>query len=229
MKEENKKRVIELLKTKSLLKQKVHKNTVEWFDVFKSDLKNCIEIIEAELADVKGQIRLKIVENSSTEVQLFIGSDVLVFQMHTNVFKIPRSNYVHKSSYIKTNPFNAFCGVINIYNFLADSYEYNRYNDLGYLISRVFINQENHFFIEGKGELEFLYRDFLNQTLDQEIIKDIILRVAAFAIDFDLLTPPYDKVSVATVQQVQAISSDFQLKTGKRLGFKFKSENDIMG
>ncbi len=171
MKEENKKRVIELLKTKSLLKQKVHKNTVEWFDVFKSDLKNCIEIIEAELADVKGQIRLKIVENSSTEVQLFIGSDVLVFQMHTNVFKIPRSNYVHKSSYIKTNPFNAFCGVINIYNFLADSYEYNRYNDLGYLISRVFINQENHFFIEGKGELEFLYRDFLNQTLDKEIIK----------------------------------------------------------
>ena len=132
------------------------------------------------------------------------------------------------SSYIKSNAENAYCGIINIYNFLADSYEQNRYNDYGYLISRIFINQENHFLVEGKGQLSFLYRDFLNQVISKEILNAIILKVAAHAIEFDLLTPPYEKVNVVSVQEMQALSSESKLKTGKRLGFKFEAENNII-
>jgi len=224
---ETEQELVDLLKSKSILKQNVYHNNIKWFNVFKEELNSCVAMLSKDLNDNADNIRLKIVDRSDTEVQLFIGSDVLIFQMHTNVFKISPDNYVHQSSYIKTNPENAYCGIINIYNFLADSYQFNRSNDYGYLISRIFINREDHFFVEGKGQLEFVYKDFLNQVLNQDIIIDVILKVAKFAVDFDLLTPPYNKVNVVSVHEMQTISSDSKLKTGKRLGFKFQSDNEI--
>lgn len=221
----NEKRIVDLLKTRSILKQDVFSNTKNWFKVLKSELNECVEMMQSEVSD--DRIRLKIVDISDAEIQLFIGSDVLIFHMHTNVFKFDNSNYVHKTSYVKKNSENAYCGIINIYNFLADSYEKKRFNDYGYLISRVFINRESHFLVEGKGRLGFIYRDFLNQVINQEIIKDIIMRVAVHAIEFDLLTPPYERVNVVSVQEMQMLSSDSRLKTGKRLGFKFQSDNNI--
>jgi hypothetical protein len=227
--EESKKEVVDLLKSKAILKQEVYHNTIKWFDVFKKEIEACVNDIQKDLGDNANKIRLKLKEASPNEVQLFIGSDVIIFQMHTNVFKIASDNYVHQSSYIRTNPNNAFCGIINVYNFLADSYEFNRFNDYGYLISRIFINKESHFFVEGKGQLEFVYKDFLNQILTKEIVEDIILKVSAYAIDFDLLTPPYDKVAVVTVNELLSKTNETKIKTGKRLGFKFKSDNDFMG
>lgn len=227
--EESKKQVVELLKSKALLKQEVYHNTIKWFDVFKTEIEKCVNDIRKELSDNADKIRLRLKETSPNEVQLFIGSDVVIFQMHTNVFKIASDNYVHQSSYIRSNPNNAFCGVINIYNFLADSYEFNRFQDYGYLISRVFINKESHFFVEGKGQLEFVYKDFLNQILTKEIVEDIVLKVSAYAIDFDLLTPPYEKVAIVTVNELLSKTNETKIKTGKRLGFKFKSDNDFIG
>lgn len=220
--------LVNLLKSKSILKQNVYHNNVKWFKVFKEELNDCVAMLSKDLDNNADNIRLKIVDRSDTEVQLYIGSDVLIFQMHTNVFKIANDNYVHQSSYIKKNPDNAYCGIINIYNFLADSYQFNRSNDYGYLISRIFVNREDHFFIEGKGELEFMYKDFLNQVLNKEVIIDVIMKVATFAVDFDLITPPYNKVSVVSVNEMQTISSNSKLKTGKRLGFKFQADNDVV-
>ena len=39
------------------------------------------------------------------------------------------------------NQLGTFCGIINIYNFLSDSFKYNRESDLGYLVGRIFINK----------------------------------------------------------------------------------------
>jgi len=224
---ETEQELVDLLKSKSILKQNVYHNNIKWFKVLKDELNACVALLSKDLNNNEDNIRLKVVDRSDTEIQLFIGSDVLIFQMHTNVFKIAPDNYVHQSSYIKTNPENAYCGIINIYNFLADSYQFNRANDYGYLISRIFVNREDHFFVEGKGQLEFIYKDFLNQVLNKDVIIDVIMKVATFAVDFDLLTPPYNKVSVVSVNEMQTISSDSKLKTGKRLGFKFQSDNEI--
>jgi len=217
--------IVGLLSTKAILKQDVFKNTKEWFAIFKKELTECIDMMQASVKD--SRVRLKIVDKGASEVHLYVGSDVLVFHMHSNVFKFDSSNYVYQSSYLKTKPKNAYCGVINIYNFLADSFERNRPHDYGYLIARTFINAENHFVVEGKGQLSFLYRDFLNQVLNKDIILDVIMRVIVHAINFDLLAPPYEKVNVVSVQEMQALSTDSKLKTGKRLGFKFQSDNKI--
>ena len=227
MEEENK-HIVELLKSKSLMKQEVFSNTKTWFSVLKEELAECISIIKEQLGE-NPKIRLKYVDAGPYEAQLYIGSDVLIFYMHTNVFRFSKTNYVHQSSYIKQDPNAAYCGIINVYNFLADSYELNRFNDAGYLISRIFINKDNHFMIEGKGYLEFAYRDFLNQVMHKEVMLDVILKVAAYALEFDLLTPPYNTVGVVSVEQMQTLSNNSKLKTGKRLGFKFQSDNKIIG
>lgn len=225
--EEERNHIVDLLKSKSVMKQDVFLNTKEWFGVLKQELADCVSLIQEGLED-SPKVRLKYVDAGPFEAQLFIGSDVLIFYMHTNVFKFPSTNFAHQSSYLKQDPEAAYCGIINIYNFLADSYELNRLNDSGYLISRIFVNKDNHFTIEGKGYLEFAYRDFLNQVMNKKVIKDVILKVAAYALEFDLLTPPYNAVGVVSVDQMQTLSSNSKMKTGKRLGFKFQNENKII-
>jgi len=224
--EDIKKQIVSLLTSKSILKQDVYQNTKKWFAVFKSELSECIGLMKSQVTD--DRIRLKYVDKGESEAHIFVGSDVLVFHMHSNVFKFDSSNYVYQSSYIKRAPKNAYCGVINIYNFLADSFEHNRPNDYGYLIARTFINVESHFVVEGKGRLSFMYRDFLNQVINKEIIMNIAMTSIAHAIDFDLLAPPYEKVNVVSVQEMQTLSTDSKIKTGKRLGFKFQSGHEIM-
>ncbi len=217
--------LVGLLDNKTKLKLDIYKNTTEWFSVFKEELKACVDLIKQHIKDER--IRMRVVDRGDLEAQLFIGSDVVVFNMHTNVFKLNSSDYATHTSYVRNNPGNAYCGIINVYNFLADSYEFNRSHDVGYLIGRIFINKENHFMMEGKGPLNIVYRDFMHHILTRQIIKDLILRVAIHAIDFDLYTPPYKAVHKATVQDLNTLNYSSKLKTGKRLGFKFESEQEI--
>ncbi len=222
---EGKNYVVGLLKNKTTLKLDVYQNTIEWFKKFKEELNAALDLVREEIDD--DRIRLKVVDRGDTEAQLFIGSDAIIFTMHTNVFQLSKNDYSSQTSYVRNNPSNAYCGIINIYNFLADSYEFNRSHDLGYLIGRMFINKENHFLVEGKGQLGMIYRDFMHQELSRKIIRDIILRVSIHAIDFDLYTPPYNAVHKVTVQDLNTMNYSSKLKTGKRLGFKFESQQDI--
>lgn len=217
--------LVNLLRSKSVLKQDIYKNTVRWFAQLKDELQHCITVLAKEIDDPR--VRLRYVDRGEGEAHLYIGSDILIFHMHTNVFKFSDMDFATKTSYVKDNPENGFCGVIHIYDFLADSYEYSRSNDTGYLIGRLFINKENHFQLEGKGELGMLYRDFMHPVLTREIVRDIIYRAAVYALEFDLLNPPYDAINQVSVSELQTLSSHSLLKTGKALGFKFKSNSDI--
>jgi hypothetical protein len=61
--------------------------------------------------------------------------------------------------------------------------------------------------------------------LTKEYLKDIIETTIQYAVDFDLLVPPYDQVKIANVQQMQAEINHSRIQTGKRLGFKFNSDD----
>ena len=224
---DERKMLLDLLTNKSGHKQDVFDNTKEWFYILKKELEECIDEIKGELKD--DRIRLRFEDKGAGEARLYIGSDVLVFHMHSNVFKLPNQDYSSQTSYVKENPQNAYCGIINVYDFLADSYEYNRPHDLGYLICRIFVNNDNHFKVQGKGPLGFMWKDLMHQELTPEKLHEMVLRIAIYALDFDLLTPPYQKVSQVSVGELMELSSNSKLKTGKRLGFKFQSEMDIEG
>ena len=108
---------------------------------------------------------------------------------------------------------------------MADSFKYNRSQDLGYLIARIFVNRENHFFVEGKRQSNEVVKDFGIDELTKEYLKDIIETAVQYAIDFDLLVPPYDNIKIASVAQMNEKMEFSKMQTGKRLGFKFNSDD----
>jgi hypothetical protein len=116
--------------------------------------------------------------------------------------------------------------MINVYNFLADSFKYNRVNDTGYLVARCFINNEKHFFIEGKRQLGFLYNNFASETIDNKKIRSILESTILYSMDFDLLTPPYDTMKELSVMDIFEVTNAVKIKTAKRLGFKFQADSD---
>lgn len=155
---------------------------------------------------------------------LTVGSDVLVFNMHSNVFSFPKEHSIWKNTYVKEDSNRAYCGIINIYNFLADSFLHNRMNDAGYLLGRIFINVDNHFMVEGKSQLGFLFKDFMNSQFNGEAMESIFATAVQQAVEFDLQTPPYKKVNGVNVEQIKAQTSLQEMQTGKRLGFRFEAE-----
>ena len=82
-----------------------------------------------------------------------------------NVFDLPKNHAFKNSDYLKNDVERSFCGIINIYNFLSDSYRYKRLNDEVYLIGRIFINKDNNFFVEEKNQLDFCSEIFLTKML----------------------------------------------------------------
>jgi hypothetical protein len=146
--------------------------------------------------------------------------------MHTNIFEFSRMHEVMKTTYIHDDKQRSYCGVINIYNFLADSFRYNRINDLGYMIGRVFVNKDNHYFIEGKREIGMLFNNFSSSVMTKESARQIVESSVLYTINFDLLTPPYDQVKEVTVFEMQASLENMKLRTGKRLGFRFQADHE---
>lgn len=221
--EETRKVIQDILVQKAGLKQDIFQDTKNHFERFKKQLLEEIKQLRASIDD--SRIRLHVEYKGEFQVQVYIGSDVLVFQMHTNVFKLPDEHPIWQTDYLKGDKTRGYFGIINIYNFLAESYLKNRVNDLGYLIGRIFINKDEHFVVEGKGQLGFLFRDLPNSVLTDSILTNIIQVSFAYALEFDLLTPPYEIVSKVTVSQMYEIEKNSQMSTGKRLGFKFEAED----
>ncbi len=222
---DNKEKILTALEMKSLVKQKVYDQTFQVFNMLKEILQEIADEYNAEIQVKDPRVGFEYKERSQFEIELKVAGDLLIFSMHSNIFEFDRDHNVWKLNYIKENPLYSFCGIINVYNFLADSFKYNRLEDLGYLISRLFVNIENHFFVEGKRQQEYQYNNFAELVITKEKLKDIVLRIIVYAIDFDLLVPPYDNVKIASVAQLNEKVEFHKMKTGKRLGFKFNSDD----
>ena len=197
----NQELLFNLIKDKSVLKQDVFSNIILNFKVLKGVLKEIGDDLNNKLSDIDERIIIEYKDSGEFEAQLRVSGDLLVFQMHSNVFKFDPENSLWKTSYISENTNRGYCGLINIYNFLNDSFKYNRSNDLGYLIGRLFINHENHFMVQGKRQLGFLYNDFINATIYKDKLKSIVQSAILYSLDFDLLVPNYDLVNKVSVNE----------------------------
>ena len=133
MSDQNEKKlaVIGTLKEKSQLKQKVFDNTFEAFNTGKEVLKSIAKEVNGSLAGTDSRIRLEYTDRSNFDAQIKVAGDILLFSMHSNIFQFDREHPAWKTAYIQKNKYNAYSGMINIYNFLADSFKYSRQDDLG--------------------------------------------------------------------------------------------------
>jgi hypothetical protein len=220
--------IFQTVKDKSVLKQDVFNNIILNFKILKQVLKEIGDDLSSRIESVDERVIIEYKDTGEFEAQLRVAGDVLVFHMHTNVFKFDSQNSLWNTSYFKENGNRGYCGLINVYNFLNDSIKYNRVNDSGYMIGRVFVNAENHFMVEGKRQMGFLYNDIINSVIDKDKMKAIIQSAVLYTLDFDLLIPAYDQVKEVSVFEIQQLSDKQKLKTAKRLGFQFKADSDSM-
>jgi hypothetical protein len=97
--------------------------------------------------------------------------------------------------------------------------------DLGYLVGRIFINKDMHYFTEGKRQLGFFFNNFGNEAINKTSLTHIINLAINYSLEFDLLVPPYDTVKIASVEQISDRIQLSKLRTGKRLGFQFNADD----
>jgi hypothetical protein len=222
---EKKVAIIGSLKEKSSLKQKVFDNTFESFKILKEVLKDLSKEVNKNLTNLDPRINMEYTDRSNFDVQLKFAADLLLFNMHSNIFQFDREHPAWKTPYIQKNKNNAYSGIINIYNFLADSFKYSRSDDLGYLVARIFINHEKQYFVEGKRQMGMLFTNYGNEEISKKSLQLIIMTAIQYSLEFDLLVPPYDTVKIASVGQAEVKIQNSRVITGKRLGFQFNSDD----
>lgn len=220
------KQILNLLAEKSSAKQKVYQETQTLFKSFKDLLKEIANELNSNICNIDKKVVVEYRDKGEYEARILFSGDALVFQMHSNVFTFDKSHHIWKHSYIKDDNMRGFFGVIHVYNFLSDSFKYNRQADYGYLIGRIFINKERHFFMEGKREFSFLYNNLESDKLDEVCIRNIIEKSMIYAIDFDLTAPSFNEMGEVTVGQITQFGNSMNLSTRKKLGFKFSFEKN---
>ena len=218
--------ILEGLNVKSRVKSNVFNVCIDLFNQLKEVLGEISNDLNEEISTTKDRrVRLEYRDRGKFEAELKFADDVLIFSMHTDVFQFDREHPVWKNEYVKKNPYNSYCGVISVYNFLYDSMKYNRAQDMGYLVARIFVNKDGAFFVEGKRQESKIISNFGKYKLGREGLVSIVESAILYAIAFDLLVPPYDMVKVASVEQINNKIDSAKMTTGKRMGFKFNSDD----
>ena len=185
-------KILDTIIRKSTLKQRVFDNTFAAFNELKETLFEMASEMDDELdGKLDRRVRLEYRDRGKFEAQLQVANDILIFQMHTDVFEFDANHLIWQNPYVQSDRENSYCGLINIYNFLSDSFKFNRNADEGYLIGRIFINEE----------------------------------AIWFALNFDLLMPPYEDNKRVTVDQFNTKMDNSKFVTGKRLGYDFEVED----
>lgn len=220
--------IYRLIEEKSVLKQDVYQNTLAVFAQLKKTLAAVVNDVQKNFGDKDKRVDFYYKDKGDFQAEIKIAGDILVFYMHTNTFQFDKSHSAWRSGYLKDNEDNSYVGIINVYNFLADSFKYQREADKGYLIARIFVNRENHFQVQGKRQLGYLYNDFVNSQLDTETLTSVVESAILYTLDFDLYTPPYENLQEVTVEEIQSITHSASLATGKRMGFRFGLDESLL-
>ena len=219
-------KILATIINKSTLKQHIFDNTFTSFN----ELKDVLFEIASELDDdldgkLDKRVRIEYRDRGKFEAQLQIASDLLIFRMHTDIFEFNSNHIIWQTEYVQAERDNSFCGVIDIYNFLSDSFKFNRNADEGYLIGRIFINREKCFFVEGKRQTLLRPMQFGEQKITREALIAIMEMAINYAINFDLLVPSYEENKRVTVDQFNTKMDNSKFITGKRIGYNFNIDD----
>jgi hypothetical protein len=70
-----------------------------------------------------------------------------------------------------------------------------------------------------------LENDLSQSISDEDSLRRIVETAINYSLNFDLLVPPYDDVKILAVADIDEKIKNSKIKTGKRLGFQFKSDD----
>ena len=219
-------KILATLIEKSTLKQRIFDNTFAVFNSLKDTLlEMASEMDDALEGKLDKRVRLEYRDRGKYEAQLQIANDLLIFRMNTDVYEFDSNHIIWQNGYVQEDKANSYCGVINIYNFLSDSFKFSRSDDEGYLIGRIFINRERKFFVEGKRQTLVRPMGFGKADIDREALVTILETAINYALNFDLLVPPYEECKRVTVDQFNTKMDNSKFVTGKRLNYDFNVDD----
>ena len=212
--------ILDTLLEKSVAKQETYLSTLESFFTFKKVMKYLIDNYRKQLKNIPQKISLEFSDMGIFEAKMQVAGDLILFNMHSNVFAFDENHWIWGNEYVKSNQLNSYCGIINFYNFMADSFKYQRLNDYGYIVARIFINREGYYFVEGNPDFGSFNEDFGKKKIDMEAIREIIQSIIRYSLEVDLIVPTLENIQIATVGQIIDKLNDTKISTGKPLGFQ---------
>lgn len=216
-----------LLESKSTAKQITYKNLLDAFAILAKESERVIDELQKKAKPGDADVTEDFNWINEHEFHVKLAGDLLVFVLHTNVVTLPPDHPVMEDPYIKENEVNRFFGQIMIYNFMSDSFKFNRSNDPGYLIARLLINHEARYLIEGNGQLGAMFNKISDGPISEQELNVLVKIVLLIAIENDLIAPPFPQVQFITVNQ--KMEKTQELGVGQKIGFRMSYEDKIGG
>lgn len=210
--------IIQGLTQKSTTKQAIYRNTQEAFKLFKKVSKELVSKLSTRVTSEDASVLIEYREINEMEFHVKISGDLLIFVMHSNIVTFPEEFDLMKSDYVEADFRRRFFGHIMAYNFMADSIKYNRMNDPGYLLGRLLINVENHFYLEGVDQLDLRYKDIANNLLTEEDIMIMVESAMIAAVNNDLMAQDIEDIRKISVKQKV---DNQQVSRPTKVGFNF--------
>ena len=214
--------IIEKLKNKACLKQEIYKVTLATFN----ELKKLAESIANELndklpADIDENVRVEFTDVNTFEFRMKFSGDTLAFIMHSNVVTLQPDHPAIVNDYVQENPNRAYFGSIRVYDFLSDSFKYNRFQDAGFLMARLLINMEKHYHVDAGIHFKALKQNLAKNEINENNMRFFIENAVLTAMEIDLIAPEYKDIFTVSLQQH---FDNNQGEAGTKLGFQMNFE-----
>ena len=213
--------IFEGLKQKSTAKQAIFRNTQAAFDCLRLVSQELVLELSRKLTPLDSTVLIEYRSINDMEFHIRFSGDLLVFIMHSNIVTFPDDFGPMPSKYVEADFRRRFFGHIMAYNFMADSIKYQRLNDPGYLVGRLLVNIENHYFLEGVQQLELPDNDMLDNQVTPESMRLFVESAMIAAVNNDLIAPPLPEIQKISVKQKL---ENQQVSRGSKVGFSFSNE-----
>ena len=211
------------LKQKSTTKQAIFRNTQTAFDCLRLVSQELVVELSRKLTPLDSSVVIEYRSINEMEFHIKFSGDLLVFVMHSNIVTFPDDYGPMSSAYVGQDFRRRFFGHIMAYNFMADSIKYQRLNDPGYLVGRLLVNINGHYFLEGVQQLELPNNDMSDNLITPEAMRLFVESAMIAAVNNDLIAPPLPEIQKISVKQKL---ENQQVSRGSKVGFSFSHEQE---
>jgi hypothetical protein len=213
------------LSGKASAKQAIFRATQSAFDVLRQVSQElCLELTQRITTTVDASVRIEYYPVNGMEFHIRFSGDLLVFVMHSNIVTFPDSFGPMGTPYVQADFRRRFFGHIMAYNFMADSIKYQRLSDPGYLVGRLLVNIDSHYFLEGVEQLELPDHDMSDNPVTAAAMRLFVESAMIAAVNNDLIAPPMQDIQKISVKQKL---ENQQVSRGSKVGFSFSHEQPL--
>jgi hypothetical protein len=215
------------LSGKASAKQAIFRATQAAFDQLRQVSQElCLELTQRITSTVDASVRIEYYPVNGMEFHIRFSGDLLVFVMHSNIVTFPDTFGPMATPYVQNDFRRRFFGHIMAYNFMADSIKYHRLSDPGYLVGRLLVNIDSHYFLEGVEQLELPDHDMSDSPVTAAAMRLFVESAMIAAVNNDLIAPPMTDIQRITVKQKL---ENQQVSRASKVGFSFSHEQPFLG